>query len=114
MSLNPETIVGQMRLNTGDFIEGSQYLEDSIYLWLYEEHNRSVIDGSIAALESIINYLALSPQSWTLDNASETRQSLDSLESRLVSLRAKKRSNVPAMVIRTDRKDWDDFDKVFK
>ena len=114
MALNPNTIVGQMRLNTGDFIEDEPYLEDAVYVWLYEQNGNSVIEASIAALESIINNIALSPASWRIDDVAETAQSIESLERRLVTLKLKRTSVKAPVVISSDRKSWCDFDKAFK
>lgn len=112
-NLDPTTIVGQMRLNTGDFIEEEPYLEDVIYLFFYEKNNNSIIDGSIEALESIINYIALTPQSWTLGDSSESQASVGALNSRLVSLRLRRKSSVAPIIIKSDRKDWNDFERAF-
>lgn len=114
MALNPNTIVGQMRLNTGDYIEDEPYLEDAVYVWLYEQNGNSVIEGSIAALESIINNIALSPASWRIDNVSESTQSIESLERRLTTLKLKRTTVKAPVVFSSDRKDWCDFDKAFK
>lgn len=113
MALDPNNIVDQMRLMTGDYIDGEPYLEDAVYLWFYESNGNSLIDACIEALESIINHIALSPASWTIDEASETKQTMESLERRLHALRAKGRGNKPPMIIGTDRKNWHDFEAVF-
>lgn len=111
--INPNTIVGQMRLNTGDFILDEPYLTDAVYLFFYEKNNNSIIDASIEALESIINYIALTPQSWTLGESSETQASVSALNKRLESLRVKRKSSVTPIIIKSDRKDWHDFERAF-
>ena len=113
MALDPNNIVDQMRLLTGDFIEDEPYLEDAIYLWFYEQNGNSVIDGAIEALESIINNIALSPASWEIGDASESRQTMASLETRLTSLKGKRKNKRLPVYVNTDRKNWDDFDKLF-
>ncbi len=113
MNLDPNNIVDQMRLNTGDFIEDEPFLQDDVYLWYFQENGNSVIDGSIAALESIISYIALSPSSWEIGDASEDRPSVQSLEARLVKLRAKRSNAKVPVVIRSDRKNWDDINCLF-
>lgn len=113
MSINPTTIVGQMRLNTGDFIEDEPYLTDTIYLYFYEKNGNSIVDGSIEALESIINYIALTPQSWTLGESKETQASVSSLNKRLESLKLKRKSSVTPIIVKSDRKDWNDFERAF-
>lgn len=113
MALDPNNPVGQMRLLTGDYIEDEPYLEDNIYLWFYQQNGNSVIDGAIEALESIINNIALSPAKWRIDGAYETQQSIGSLESRLLDLKARRRKNKAPVVINADRKNWDDLNNLF-
>ena len=112
-NLDPSNFVDQMRLNTGDFIEDEPYLEDSIYVWFYEQSGNSVLDGSILALESIINNIALSPQRWQIGEASETGPLISALTERLESLKNRKPTARPSVVIHSDRKNWCDFDKAF-
>jgi len=112
-NINPSTIEGQMRLLTGDYSEDEPYLEDDVYLWFYQQAGNSIVDGSILALESIINYIALSPQAWSVGQASETNASVAVLTDRLASLKTKRKSAVVPIVIHSDRKSWCDFDKAF-
>lgn len=112
-NLNPTNIVDRMRLNTGDFIEDEPYLSDAIYLYFYQEAGNSIIDGSIQALESIINNIALSPQSWTIGAASETGPLITALEARLNALRSRRSGNKVPVILHTDRKNWNDFNKAF-
>lgn len=103
-----------MRLNTGDYIEGEPYLKDDIYMWFYYENGSSELEGSIAALESIINNIALAPKQWRSGDVWEETQTISSLERRLEALKARrnKSGRVP-IVIRSDRKNWKDFDELF-
>lgn len=112
-NLNPSNFVDQMRLNTGDFIEDEPYLEDSIYVYFYNLAGNSVIDGSIMALESIINNIALSPQRWQIGDASETGPLITALNERLVSLQSRRTGAKVPVILRSDRKNWSDFDKAF-
>ena len=111
--LDPSTIVGQMRLNTGDYIEDEPFLSDDIYLWFYQQNGNSVLDGSIEALESIINYIALTPDAWRIGEASESKADVQTLSYRLADLKLKKRSAKAPIIIKTDRKNWNDFTKAF-
>lgn len=111
--LDPSNFVDQMRLNTGDFIEDEPYLEDSVYVYFYNLAGNSVIDGSIMALESIINNIALSPQRWQIGDASETGPLITALNERLVSLKSRRSGAKVPVVLRSDRKNWNDFDKAF-
>lgn len=111
--LNPENFVDQMRLNTGDYIEEEDYLSDAIYVWYYTQTGNSVLDGSILALESIINNIALSPERWAIGDSSETRASVPVLTQRLNDLRTRKNNLIVPIVIKSDRKNWKDFDKAF-
>lgn len=113
MSVNVNTITGQMRLLTGDFIEGEPYLEDDVYVWFYEKNNNSILDGAIEALESIINHIALTPQKWGIGESSETSASVGALSERLTSLKLKKSSIAAPILVRSDRKDWKDFEAAF-
>ena len=112
-NLDPSNFVDQMRLNTGDFIEDEPYLEDSIYVYFYNLAGNSVIDGSIMALESIINNIALSPQRWEIGDASETGPLITALNERLVSLKSRRSGAKVPVILRSDRKNWSDFDKAF-
>lgn len=112
-NLDPSNFVDQMRLNTGDFIEDEPYLEDSVYVYFYNLAGNSVIDGSIMALESIINNIALSPQRWQIGDASETGPLITALNERLVSLKSRRSGAKVPVVLRSDRKNWNDFDKAF-
>lgn len=112
-NLDPANFVDQMRLNTGDFIEDEPYLEDSIYVYFYNLAGNSVIDGSIMALESIINNIALSPQRWQIGDASETGPLITALNERLVSLQSRRTGAKVPVILRSDRRNWNDFDKAF-
>ena len=112
-NLDPANFVDQMRLNTGDCNEDEHYLEDSIYVYFYNLAGNSVIDGSIMALESIINNIALSPQRWQIGDASETGPLITALNERLVSLKSRRSGAKVPVILRSDRKNWNDFDKAF-
>lgn len=111
--LDPNNFVSQMRLNTGDYIEGEDYLSDAIYVWFYNQANQSVLDGSILALESIINNIALSPETWKIGDTSESRPTVAVLTERLNSLKVKKKGSVVPLVMKSDRTNWNDFNKAF-
>lgn len=112
-NLDPSNFVDQMRLNTGDFIEDEPYLEDSIYIYFYELAGNSVIDGSIMALESIINNIALSPQEWRIGEASETGPLITALTERLAALKVRRTGSKVPVILRSDRKNWCDFNDAF-
>ncbi|WP_168016591.1 hypothetical protein [Halomonas salinarum] len=106
----------QVRLNIGDTDTDEQYLEDSVITFLLTENGNNVLDASIAALEVIINQVALQPSRWEIGDASETRASVEQLENRLQELinrrNAQKYTAIP-IILNTDRKDWNDLDKIF-
>lgn len=112
-NLDPSNFVDQMRLNTGDFIEDEPYLEDSIYVYFYGLAGNSVIDGSIMALESIINNIALSPQRWQIGDASETGPLITALTERLQALKTRKTNSKVPVLLHSDRRNWCDFDEAF-
>lgn len=114
--ITPNTIVGQMRLMTGDFSTDASdpWLPDSVYTWFYAQANNSILDGSILALESIINNIALRPTSVTNADSSESyNNSVRTLSLRLHELRLKRTSSVVPVMIKSDRKNWKDFDDLF-
>lgn len=111
--LNPENFVDQMRLNTGDYIEDELYLDDAIYVHFYRQAGSSVIDGSILALEAIIANIALTPLKWSIGDASETAPQIAQLNERLTALKQRKTNNKVPILLKSDRKTWCDFDKVF-
>ena len=111
--INATTISGRMRLLTGDYILDEPYLEDHIYLWFYESNGNSELDGAIEALESIINNIALQPKKWRTGDVWEETQSLGALERRLADLKLRKKGTKVPIIMKSDRKDWDDFTKAF-
>ena len=116
MSLNPNTIHGQMRLLTGDFSSAGDdpWLTDDIYLWFYAQASNSILEGSIAALESIINQIALRPVSVTNADVKEVwTGTVATLQARLASLKAQRSDRKVPMVIKSDRKNWNDFIDLF-
>lgn len=112
-NLDPNNFVDQMRLNTGDFIEDEPYLADAIYVFFYSQAGNSVIDGSILALEAIINNIALTPQKWAIGDASETAPLMSALQQRLENLKSKRSKARVPLLMRSDRKNWNDFEKAF-
>ena len=112
-NLDPNNFITQMRLNTGDYLEDEEYLSDAIYVHFYNESGHSVIEGSILALESIINNIALTPQKWSIGDASETAPLVENLTMRLNALKSRQNNNITPLVIKSDRNNWCDFDKVF-
>jgi len=113
-NLDPNNVVDQIRLLTGDYIEDEPYLNDDVYLWFYANNGNSVLDAAIEALESIINNIALSPAEWRIGDSSEVNTSIVALESRLTALKNKKSGGKVPVVFTSDRKNWCDFDKIFK
>lgn len=116
MSVNPKTIHGQMRLLTGDFSSAGDdpWLSDDLYLWFYQQANNSILDGSITALESIINQIALRPVSITNADVSENWVgTVEVLSDRLAALKLQRKNNIVPVLIRSDRRNWNDFNDAF-
>lgn len=116
MAFNPNTIHGQMRLLTGDFSSAGDdpWLSDDIYLWFYQQANNNILQGSIDALESIINQIALRPVSVTNADVKEVwTGTVAILQARLVALKGKRDNQAVPIVIKSDRKSWSDFDDLF-
>lgn len=113
-NLDPNNFITKMRLNTGDFLEDEEYLTDAIYVHFYNESGHSIVDGSILALESIINNIALTPQKWSIGDASETAPLVETLTLRLEALKGRQNNHSKApVIIKSDRNSWCDFEKVF-
>ena len=111
--------IERIRLVVGDTDLDYVYLEDSVYEFLYFDNGEDELKTAIAALENIINYLALNPESETLGQVNGKRMSTSFLESRLSNLKAKQTadSNGNArlpMLIRSNRTDWSDINKLFR
>lgn len=108
----------RIRLLVGDTDLEYSFLEDSVYEYLYFENGQNELDTAIAALENIINYIALNPSSETLGAVSGAGVTVLVLERRLDGLKGRKLKDasgskrIPIM-IRSDRKDWSDINKLF-
>lgn len=114
--ISPNSIVGQMRLMTGDFSTDASdpWLPDSVYTWFYAQANNSILEGSILALESIINNIALSPTTVTNADSSESyTNSVKTLSKRLEELKLKRNSSLVPVLIKSDRGNWNDFNELF-
>lgn len=112
-TINPNSFVDRIRLIVGDFMKDEPYLPDSVYVWLYEKHKADEVDAAIEALESIINNIALSPSRWTIGEASEWNSNMPALQRRLDELKLKRKTTRVPVIIRSDRKAWDDFNNLF-
>lgn len=114
--INTNTIVGQMRILTGDYDNGTDdlYLPDSVYLFLYAQENNSIKDGAIMALESIIANISLRPNSLTNGDSNESYTGVVyNLNKRLERLKNEKAKTVVPVLIKSDRKNWDDFNSIW-
>ena len=106
--------IQQLRFIVGDVSLDYPFLDDNTYQWLIDTYPLQ-LDAAVEALEMIINQIALSPQSIKTDAVTEVAPLVDSLEKRLVSLKAKKQvssSGFPILV-KSDRTNWNDFDSLF-
>lgn len=112
-NLDPNNFVHRIRMLVGDFMLDEPYLQDDVYVWLYGQNGNSEIDAAVEALETIINHIALSPQEWRIGDAQERGASVSALTQRLRELKTKQKGTKVPVVIKTDRTNWDDFDKVF-
>ena len=111
--------IERIRLVVGDTDVEYEYLVDSVYDFLYYDNGQDELKTAIAALENIINYLALNPESETLGQVMGKRMSMKSLEDRLLNLKAKQTADSDGnirlpMMIRSNRTDWSDINKLFR
>lgn len=112
-TLNPTTFVDQIRLQVGDVNKNDPIMSDAIYTWFYTTNGNSVLKASIAALESLINQIALDPSAWDVGDVGARGTTVSTLEKRLNTLKAKESGNKTPMVIKSDRTNWDDFNKLY-
>lgn len=105
--------IQRVRLLTGD-VGDEPILDDNIYefhiLTLGDE-----IDAAIVTLENIISYLTLNPQQEKIGNITYSQYDLKDFEKRRKELINKKvtqgnLSPAAPVIVRSDRKDWKDFD----
>lgn len=117
MSLST-SYIARIRLTVGDTDVEYAFLDDSVYEFLYFENAQNELDTAIAALENIINYIALNPTAEALGAVSGSGVTVLTLEARLNELKSRKTKDakgikrIPIM-IRSDRKDWSDINKLF-
>jgi len=114
------TDLQRLRLMVGDVAQDLPYLDDNTYEWLMESKagDNVLLRSAVEALEMIINQIALSPQSIKTEDITEIGPLVAALEIRLASLKTQRDSNDAnpktfPMLIKSDRKNWDDLDKLF-
>lgn len=115
--------VNEIRLLVGDTSQDLPYLADETYEWILDMYGGSnyLLNSACEALEMIINQIALSPQSVKTEEITEIGPLVSALEGRLVSLKAKRDAAAAQygfgktfpMMIKSDRKNWNDFDELF-
>lgn len=111
--LDLNNYVDRIRFLVGDYILEEPYLHDSVYVWLYDSNGSDELEAAIEGLESIINNIALSPARWTIGDASEWNSNMPALQSRLAELKLRRETTKVPVVLKTDRKNWEDFNKLF-
>lgn len=120
---NPEQ-VKQIRLMVGDTSQDLPYLDDDTYEWILTSTpsgGNFLLNSAVEALEMIINQIALSPQSVKTEEITEIGPLVAALEVRLNSLKSRRDAANSTigfgkpfpMMIKSDRKGWNDFDELF-
>lgn len=122
MSFNSSTLtssaISRIRLTIGDISEEWAILEDSVYEYLLLKNGSDEHATAIEALENIIDFYSLNPTNEAFGDVSGSNFSIRTMEKRLDALKARATadssgvSRIPIM-LKTDRKNWDDFGKVF-
>lgn len=117
------TDLQQIRLLVGDTSQDLPYLADETYEWVLATTGGQnyLLNAACEALEMIINQVALSPQSVKTEEITEIGPLVAALELRLKSLQAKRDAANGAigfgksfpMLIKSDRKCWNDLDELF-
>lgn len=115
MSFDPNMLatspIQRVRLMVGDIRVDDPILEDSVYTYLLMKNGNSEIDTAIEALETIITVLTVNPQDEKIGDVEFRITTLEEMSNRLVYIKGQKENaqNVP-IIVRTDRKNWNDFD----
>lgn len=121
MSFNPNTLatspIQRVRLLVGDVLD-FPLLEDSVYQYLILKNNNVEIDAAIEAVENIINMLVFNPTDEIVGSVGQKLPSVSDFRNMLQNLKEQKyldanRTKRIPMVVRSDRKDWSDFDKLY-
>lgn len=107
--------IQQLRLIVGDVSVDYPFLDDNTYSWLLETYPTQN-SAAVEALEMIINQIALSPHSIKTDAVTEIGPLVHNLEARLKSLKAKQQVSSTGfpILVKSDRKGWDDFNTLFQ
>lgn len=111
--------IARVRLLTGDLEETDPILDDGTYEYILLNNNSNELDTAIECLEVILTYLTVNPAWQELGSVSYRNMNLEMVESRIANLKqrktldAAKSKKIPIMV-RTDRKNWNDIDAIFK
>lgn len=110
--------VQRVRLTIGDISEDFPILSDEVYEYLLYENGSNEQATAVAALENIINYFSLNPTDEVFGDVGGKRFDIRVMEKRLqdlISKPTKDKSGVGRVpiLLRSDRKGWDDFNKLF-
>lgn len=121
MSFNPNALatspIQRVRLLVGDVLD-FPLLEDSVYQYLILKNDSVEIDAAIEACENIINMLVFNPTDEDIGQVGQKTRSVSDFRNILQNLKdqkfldANKTKRIP-MMVRSDRKDWSDFDKLY-
>lgn len=105
--------IQRLRLTTGDISE-FPILEDGVYEFqLFQSATED--EAALVCLENIINFVTLNPTQVTLGDAKAIVYDLNAFESRYEALKFKIEAGATGspktpIIIKSDRKDWSDFD----
>lgn len=110
--------IARVRLMVGD-IDHYEILKDSVYEYFILNTNTEV-DAAIEAMESIVNYYSFNADEEKIGSRT-MKINIRAMERRLDDLKEKRasgdiinggQSKLPVMV-RSDRKTWKDFNRIF-
>ena len=117
MSFNPNKLttdpIQRVRLLTGD-ISDFPILEDGIYEFQIFQTDTEE-KAALECLDNIINFIVLNPATVSLGDATSSAYDLKAFEDRRTALLKRisadiKGNDKAPIIIKTDRKDWTDFD----
>lgn len=112
--------IERIRLLVGDIDEDYEYFPDSTYEFIYLDNGQNELVAAIVAMENLINYIALNPESERLGQVQGSRMSVEALTLRLESLKQRLYNGGDSynkrlpMIVKSDRSSWSDFDSLFK
>lgn len=123
MAFNPNDLttnpVSRIRLEVGD-TSAYPIFPDTVYTYYYQKNLEDELSAAIEVLEAIIQTVIISPDDVSVGDIQSADALVAFFNERLLQLRQKKFAKKggdlvsPPLAIRSDRKNWDDLNNLFK